>query len=78
MAKFIQKFYTCQTYKRTTQNFGLYLPLSVPVTIWEDVIIDFVMGLPRTKRGTDAIMVVVDRFSKIAHFSTCKKTFDSN
>nr|GEY16252.1 RNA-directed DNA polymerase [Tanacetum cinerariifolium] len=76
--KLLERCRTCHISKTHSSNVGLYTPLFDPVAPWEDVNLDFVLGLPRTQRAKDSIMVVVDRFSKMAHFVPCSKMFDAS
>jgi hypothetical protein len=54
---------------------GLLQPLKVPAWKWEEISMDFIVGLPRTRDGYDSIWVIVDMLTKVAHFIPVKTTY---
>jgi hypothetical protein len=50
-------------------------PLQVPEWKWEEIVMDFIMGLPRTQPGYDSIWVIMDRLTKVVHFIPVKTTY---
>ncbi|WVZ80040.1 hypothetical protein U9M48_027555 [Paspalum notatum var. saurae] len=50
-------------------------PLALPAWKWEDIHMDFIVGLPRTQKGYDSIWVIIDRLTKSAHFIPVKTTY---
>jgi hypothetical protein len=55
---------------------GMLQSLGIPIWKWEMITMDFVMKLPKTRRGNDTIWVIVDRLTKSAHFLAIKDTVD--
>jgi hypothetical protein len=78
IAEYIAKCDVCSRVKAEHQKpAGLLQPLKVPDWKWDQIGMDFITGLPRTKSGYDSIWVVVDRLTKVAHFIPVKTTYTS-
>ena len=62
---FIASCDKCQRNKGSTRSpYGLLQPLPIPTRKWESVSMDFIVTLPRTSKGNDALVVFVDRLTK--------------
>jgi hypothetical protein len=74
---FVKQCNICQHAKHSNQHpQGLLRPLPIPAGAWQDITIDFVEGLPLSE-GANTILVVVDRFTKYAHFIPMKHPFST-
>jgi hypothetical protein len=68
----------CQQVKSTTHSpYGLLNPLPIPEGIWEDISLDFVVGLPSFQTYT-VILVIVDRLSKAVHLGLLPTHFNAS
>ena len=65
ISRYIEGCTMCATSKPSNRKLGLYSPLRIPSRPWESVSMDFVGGLPKSRKGHDYLYVVVDRFSKM-------------
>ena len=63
--------------KFVAEGKSLLQPLSIPSQRWEEVSMDFIMGLPKSE-GKSVIMVVVDRLTKYAHFFALSHPFNAS
>nr|GFC76816.1 transposon Ty3-I Gag-Pol polyprotein [Tanacetum cinerariifolium] len=76
VATFVARCLICQQVKIEHQRAsGLLQQLEIPVWKWDEISMDFVIGLPPTQRRHDAIWVVVDRLTKSAHFLPIRKDY---
>ncbi|WVZ97867.1 hypothetical protein U9M48_043375 [Paspalum notatum var. saurae] len=76
IAKYVSECDVCQRVKADhLKPAGMLQPLAVPAWKWEDIHMDFIVGLPHTQKGYDSIWVIIDRFTKSAHFIPVKTTY---
>ncbi|WVZ97817.1 hypothetical protein U9M48_043327 [Paspalum notatum var. saurae] len=76
IAKYVSECDVCQRVKADhLKPAGMLQPLAVPAWKWEDIHMDFIVGLPRTQKGYDSIWVIIGRFTKSAHFIPVKTTY---
>jgi transposase InsO family protein len=72
---YVETCESCQRNKPSRQRpAGLLQPLEIPDQRWTTVTMDFIVQLPRTPRGFDAITVFVDKLTKQVHFVASKTT----
>jgi hypothetical protein len=73
IARHVAKCDTCRRVKEIHMKAaGPLQSLSIPTWKWEDISMDFIVGLPKTTKGFDSIWVIIDRLTKIAHFLPVK------
>ncbi|KAJ0932532.1 putative nucleotidyltransferase, Ribonuclease H [Helianthus annuus] len=78
IVKYVTKCLTCSQVKAEHQKpYGESQPLGIPLWKWEELTMDLVTKLPRTKKGYDTIWVIVDRLTKSAHFLPIKEAYSS-
>jgi hypothetical protein len=78
IAEYVAVCDSCQRIKAEHHRpAGLLQPLHIPQWKWDEIGMDFIVGLPRTRTGYDSIWIVVDRLTKAAHFIPVKTTYNS-
>jgi hypothetical protein len=76
IAKYVSECDTCHRMKAShLKSAGVLQPLSIPTWKWDDISMDFIVGLPLTSRKKDSIWVIVDRLTKTAHFIVVHTTY---
>jgi len=78
--RYVRNCYTCSRSRASRLQYqGLLQPLEAPTKRWEDIAVDFIIDLPKSRSETTDqicrnIMVVTDRLSKQRHFIGCGST----
>jgi hypothetical protein len=69
IAQYVAECDVCRRVKAEHQRPArVFQPLSIPEWKWDEIGMDFITRFPKTQKSNNAIWVVVDRLSKVAHF----------
>src|SRR3954454_17017305 len=78
VARFVSQCDVCRRVKAQHQKHaGLLQPLEIPEWKWDHIEMDFVTRFLRSQKGNNAIFVVIDNLSKVAHFLRVKETIST-
>jgi hypothetical protein len=76
IAKYVAECDTCHRMKAShLKSVGVLQHLSIPMWKWDDISMDFIVGLPLTARKKNSIWVIIDRLTKTAHFIAVHTTY---
>jgi len=76
VVEYISRCLECQQVKAEhCHPTGLLRPIPITEWKWEVISMEFITGLPTTKKHNDSIMVVIDKLTKFAHFILVKSTY---
>ena len=75
--RFVKTCDLCQRTKGGQPRTGLLQSLPIPNSPWQDISMDFIVGLPLTSRGFDAIYTFVDRLTKCVHLVPTNSKIDA-
>ena len=73
MGRYVAQCNICRKVKAIhLKSAGELQPLPILAWKWDDINMDFIVGLPKTAKGFDSIWVIVDRLTKMANFLPLK------
>ncbi|GKC37748.1 putative reverse transcriptase domain-containing protein [Tanacetum coccineum] len=76
IAMYVSMCLTCAKVKAEHQRpSSLLQQLEIPEWKWDKITMDLITKLPRSRSGHDAIWVIVDRLTKLAHFLAIREDF---
>jgi hypothetical protein len=79
IASYVSQCDVCRRVKAEHQRpAGVLQPLKIPEWKWDNIEMDFITGFPKSRKGNDAIFVVIDHLSKVAHFLPVKESISAS